>query len=50
MKMIERKAAGEKIDIKPPKERTPTKGPDLVDMLKASIAATKERGKARSGK
>jgi DNA end-binding protein Ku len=50
MSMIERKAAGEKIDVKPAKEKAATKAPDLIDVLKASIAATKDRAKNRAKK
>jgi DNA end-binding protein Ku len=45
MEMIERKARGEKITVKAPKQPKPTKAPDLTDILAASIAQAKVRGK-----
>jgi DNA end-binding protein Ku len=44
MDMIERKARGEKLTIKVPKQPKATKAPDLTDMLQASIAQAKSRG------
>ena len=43
MEMIERKAAGEEIPVQKPPPREATKSPDLLDVLKASIAAAKDR-------
>jgi DNA end-binding protein Ku len=44
MEMIERKAKGEKVNVKPVKERKATKAPDLTDVLRASLAHAKTRG------
>jgi DNA end-binding protein Ku len=43
MKVIDAKAAGKTPDLKPAKVRETTKAPDLVDMLKASLAEVKKR-------
>ena len=43
MKVIEAKAAGRQVELKPAPERKPTKAPDLVEVLKASLVEAKKR-------
>jgi DNA end-binding protein Ku len=44
MEMIEKKARGEKLTIRPAKERKVTRAPDLTEVLRASLAQAKMRG------
>jgi len=48
MKMIERKAKGEEIEIHKPKKRETTKGSNLLKVLEASVQAAKKRAAASS--
>jgi DNA end-binding protein Ku len=45
MKVIDAKAAGKTPELKPARTRETTKAPDLVDMLKASLAEVKKNRK-----
>ncbi len=44
LELIERKAAGEEIAVQPPVEERPTKAPDLMSALKASLEEVRSRG------
>jgi DNA end-binding protein Ku len=43
LEMIEKKAKGEKLTLKQPKQRKATKAPDLTEVLKMSLAHAKSR-------
>ena len=48
MELIQRKAKGQEIQIKPPPKREATKAPNLLKVLEASVAAAKNRRDGRN--